>query len=464
MSSANQTERAEGGKGIKTRRYMGLLQGNTEDTLKSENVLTKQQRIAELARQMPGRQLWSLSYYIDYEWMCEAYRRTRKDGSAGVDGVTAAHYEKDLEGNLKSLLDRFKTGSYRAQPVKRVYIVKDEKTGEKRPIGIPALEDKILERAVLMVLEPLYEVDFLDSSNGFRPKRSVHQTLEKVWKGIMGMGGCWILEVDIRKFFDTVDHQHLRAFLSKRVGDGVIRRTIGKWLKAGIAERGSLYYPEEGTPQGSVISPLLSNIYLHEVLDTWFEREVKPRLEGRAELVRFADDYIIMFQLESDAKRVAEVTPKRFEKYGLSTHPEKTKIVDFRKPIDQGSKTATFQFLGFTHYWGRSRRGNWVVMRSTSGKKLRRSNRAIFDYCKRERHKPIKEQHLQLSRKMRGHYAFYGITNNYTSIKRYSEIVKRTWKMWLNRRNRNNEMNWEKFNLLLRRYPLPSPRIVHSYV
>lgn len=242
---------------------MELLLGNTEGALESENVCTKQQRIAELARRMPDAGSTSLAYYIDLEWMYESYRRSRKDGAAGVDDVTAEEYEADLEGNLRDLLERFKSGRYFAPPVKRAYIPKGD--GRLRPIGIPALEDKILQRAVVMVLSSLYEEDFLDCSYGFRPGRSVHQALEALWKGVMDMGGSWVLEVDIKSYFDTVEHKHLREFVRKRVRDGVLLRVIGKWLKAGVFEDGAIHYPEEGTPQGGVISPLLSNVYLHEV-------------------------------------------------------------------------------------------------------------------------------------------------------------------------------------------------------
>jgi len=227
---------------------MELLLGNTEDALESGDVRTKQQRIAKLAGLMPEAGFTSLAYYIDLEWMYEAYKRVRKDGAAGVDGVTAEEYEKDLDGNLRSLLERFKSGRYYAPPVKRVYIPKGD--GRKRPIGIPALEDKILQRAVVMVLEPLFEADFLEVSYGFRPGRSVHDALEALWEKVMEMGGCWVLEVDIKSYFDTVEHSFLREFVKKRVRDGVILRTIGKWLKAGVMEDGAIHYPSKGTPQG----------------------------------------------------------------------------------------------------------------------------------------------------------------------------------------------------------------------
>jgi retron-type reverse transcriptase len=244
-------------------------------------ISTRQEKLAELARIEPKLVLTTLAQHIDEVWLREAYRRTRKDGAAGVDGVTAAQYEAELEANLSSLLERFKSGRYRAPAVRRVHIPKPG-TKKTRPIGIPTLEDKVLQRAVLMVLEPVYEQDFLDCSYGFRPGRSAHQALEALWRGLMRMGGGWIIDLDIQSFFDDVDWSHLRGFLDQRVRDGVIRRAIGKWLNAGVMESGEVTPPERGTPQGGVVSPLLSNLYLHEVLDMWFEHEVKPRLRGRA--------------------------------------------------------------------------------------------------------------------------------------------------------------------------------------
>jgi group II intron reverse transcriptase/maturase len=440
---------------------MELLLGNTEDALESGDVYTKQQRIAEHARLMPDVGFTSLAYYIDLEWMREAYRLTRKDGAAGVDGVTAEEYERDLDRNLESLLERFKSGRYFAPPVRRTYIPKGD--GRVRPIGIPALEDKVLQRAVLMVLTPLYEQDFLDCSYGFRPGRSVHQALEALWGGVMGMGGCWVLEVDIKSYFDTVKHEHLREFLRKRVRDGVLLRVIGKWLKAGVMEDGAVRYPEEGTPQGGVISPLISNIYLHEVLDVWFEGEVKPRLSGRAKLIRFADDYVILFEQERDARRVQAVLGKRFGRYGLRLHEDKTRLVDFRRPRGKGSKSETFVFLGFTHYWGRSRKGNRVVQRKTAKEKLKDGVRRIYLWCKRNRHIPVREQWRALCRKLHGHYGFYGISLNFRSISRFYEQVRRAWRKWLNRRSRNKDMPWSRFERLLMRYPLPRPKIVHKF-
>jgi len=436
------------------------------------SVFTKQQRIAELAKRSPQMGFTSLAYLMDIDWLREAFYRTRKDGAPGVDGQTWSGYERDLEANLQSLLDRAKSGMYRAPPVRRVYIPKAGSPTETRPIGIPTLEDKVLQRAVVMLLEPIYEQDFDVGSYGFRPGRSAHDALEDLWKRTMDSGGGWILEVDIRKFFDTLDHAHLREFLQFRVRDGVLKRLIGKWLKAGVLESGSVSYPDAGSPQGGVISPLAANVYLHYVLDVWFRQEVQPRLKGKAHLIRYADDFVILFTHEEDSRRVMEVLPKRFGRYGLTLHPDKTRLIPFRRPPrkaaggadDRDDQPGTFDLLGFTHYWGRTRRGGWAVMRKTATKRLSRAVRSIALWCRAYRHHPVYEQHAILSQKVRGHYAYYGITGNARALKEFLCAVHRAWWKWLNRRNRQREMLWDRFNRLLKRYRLPPPRIVHSYV
>lgn len=432
-------------------------------------VSTKCQRIAMLARQ--GRQMsfTSLAHHIDLEWLQEAYRRTRKDGAVGVDGQTAAAYEANLEENLQSLLDRAKSGRYFAPPVRRVHIPKG-RGKETRPIGIPTFEDKVLQRAVAMVLEAVYEEDFLSCSYGFRPGRSAHQALESLWHGTMGMGGGWIVEVDIRRFFDTLDHAHLRDLLGLRVRDGVLRRLIDKWLKAGVLEDGNLSRPEAGTPQGGVISPLLANVYLHYVLDVWFEQTVQPLLQGRAFLIRYADDAVMGFSCEQDARRVLEALPKRFARYGLTLHETKTGLVRFQPPRRPGGRNGpdrpsgggTFELLGFTHYWGRSRHGRWVVKRKTAADRLCRVLRAISQWCRRCRHWKVREQHRVLSQKMRGHYGYYGLTGNFSALARFYEAVRRVWRKWLSRRSQRGYLDWARFRALSQRYPLPRPVVVHS--
>jgi len=413
-------------------------------------------------------ELTSLSCHIDLEWLEEAFRRTRKDGAPGVDSQTAADYRENLGENLRSLLDRAKSGTYFAPPVKRGFVPKGDKGGELRVIGKPTFEDKVLQRAIAMVLEPVYEQDFLDCSYGFRPKRSPHQATAKLIDSILKMRGCWLLEVDIRKFFDTLDKSHLREMLGYRIRDGVVRRLFGKWLKAGVCHGESLFYPASGCPQGGVISPLASNVYLHYVLDLWFEEIVKRHLRGKATLIRFADDFVVLFEYEEDARRVMEVIPKRFEKYGLAIHPDKTRLINFRRPTlrerggDRRPAVETFSFLGFAFYWSLSRKGNWIVKRKTAKDRLRRSIRRIAMWCRVNRHRPIKEQQTTLNRKLRGHYNYYGVSHNYRSMQCFYFETMKTWRKWLERRDERGRMPWDKFNNLLRHYPLVKPRVHHS--
>ena len=434
-----------------------------------DRISTKRGQIAKLAREMPGVALTSLSHHIDLNWLLEAYRRTRKDGAVGVDGQTAADYERDLERNLQSLLDRAKSGTYRAPPVRRVHIPKGS-GGATRPIGIPTFEDKVLQRAVVMVLGEVFEQDFLDCSFGFRPGRSQHMALDSFWKQAMPMGGGYVVEVDVKSFFDAIDHGRLREILSQRVRDGVLLRLIGKWLKAGVLEDGCVTHPDSGTPQGGVISPLLANVFLHEVLDTWFEREVLPRLLGRGFMVRFADDFVMCFEREVDARRVLEVVVKRFAKYGLTAHPDKTRQVSFRRPPkndgDAGGTRATrpgtFNLLGFTHYWGLSRRGNWVIQKKTMSSRLSRSLRAVWTWCKANRHLPLAEQQQQLARKIRGHCAYYGLTGNGRALRAFRYCTYVIWRGWLNRRSRHTRGGLAGLDRRLKRYPLPNAAVVHS--
>jgi RNA-directed DNA polymerase len=425
-----------------------------------DNVSTKLQRIAELARTAPTMAIRTLAHHIDVEFLHAAYQQTRKDGATGVDGQTAREYEAALESNLQSLLDRFKSGTYYAPPVRRVFIPKQG--GASRPLGIPTFEDKVLQRAVAMVLNSVYEQDFLDCSYGFRPGRSTHQALQALWECTMRMGGGWIIDLDIQHFFDSVDHRHLRGILDQRVRDGVIRRMIDKWLNAGVLQEGVLSYPDSGTPQGGVISPLLANIYLHEVLDVWFEHEVRPRLDGSASLIRYADDAVMIFEQEVDAGRVMAVLAKRFAKYGLTLHPEKTRLVEFRRPGGNGGAPTSFDFLGFAHFWGRSRKGNWVVQRKTAKSRFGRALERIAAWCRFNRHLPLGTQHDAIVRKLTGHYNYFGITGNSGALGRFFHEVRRTWRKWLDRRSGRKHMSWDRYALLLRRYPLPTPRVVHS--
>jgi group II intron reverse transcriptase/maturase len=449
---------------------MEPLEGKMTETPNSITISTKLERIAKLARDVPDVAFKTLAHYIDIEWLREAHRRTRKSGATGVDQQTAEQYAANLEGNFQSLLGRAKSGTYRAPPVRRVHIPKGNGR-ETRPIGIPTFEDKVLQRAVAMVLEAVYEQEFCACSFGFRPRRSAHQALEVLWDQVMDMKGGWVLEIDIRKFFDTLDHGHLREILRHRVLDGVLLRLIGKWLNAGVLEDGGITYPDVGSPQGGVISPILANVFLHEVLDKWFEQVVKPRLSGQAHMVRYADDAVLVFANEADARKVMAVLPKRFGKYGLTLHPEKTRLVGFQRPrrrLPNGrcrQKTlGTFDLLGFTHYWGVSRNGNWVIKRRTAKDRFRRALKRIGDWCRKHRHEKVRTQQKALTEKLRGHYGYYGITGNFAPMSRLLHETTCVWRKWLNRRSRKACMSWKRMNRLLERYPLPPPRIARPFL
>ncbi len=431
------------------------------ETLDSEIVSTRTERIAKLAKQAPTMVIRTLAHHMDAAWLREAYRRTRKNGATGIDGQSADEYARELEGNLAELLERAKSGSYRAPPVRRVHIPKGD--GQTRPLGIPTFEDKVLQRAVAMLLEAVYEQDFLDCSYGFRPGRNAHQALSTLRDALMEMDGGWVLEVDIRDYFGSINHEHLRDALQQRIGDGVVLRLIGKWLNAGVMEEGQLHYPEAGTPQGGVISPILSNVYLHIVLDTWIESEVKPRLRGRTKLVRFADDFVIVFEREEDARRVYDVLPKRFGKYGLTLHPEKTRLVPFRKPpwskdddgTTRGTERGTFDLLGFTLYWARSERRYWVIQLATARSRFTRTLHRLNDWCRRNRHQPVRDQWQRICRALVGHFNYFGVMGNTRRMLALRHAAYRIWRMWLNRRSQRSRVTWAKMRALIQRYPLP---------
>ena len=420
-----------------------------------------------LARSNRAMAFTSLNHYVDYEWVKYAYECTRKDGAVGVDGETAQDYAANLEQNLLSLIDRLKSGRYQAPPVRRHYIAKAD--GGERGLGIPCFEDKVAQRAMVMLLEPIYERDFMDCSWGFRPGRSAHQALQAVWSAVMERGGRWVLDVDVRKYFDSIPGAKLRALLARRVTDGVVRRLIDKWLKAGVLEDGQLFYPEAGTPQGGVISPCLANIYLHYVLDEWFAEQVQPRLRGPSTLVRYCDDFVMLFAYKDDAERVLQVLAKRLEKYGLQLHPEKTRMVDFRFRSSaphggEDSKLATrFNFLGFVHVWGRSRKGKAVVRQVTAKDRIARTLKAIHQQCRFMRHWLLREQHRRLCQMLRGHYAYFGICGNYARLDAVRHHAQRCWRMWLSRRSNQSTLSWAVFQRVLAQFGLPRPRIIHAY-
>jgi RNA-directed DNA polymerase len=410
--------------------------------------------------------LCSLHHVIDLEWMKEAYRLTRKDGATGIDGVTATDYEVNLEARLLDLLGRIKSGRYRAPPVRRAYIPKAD--GSQRMLGIPTFEDKVAQRAVTMVLEAVYEEDFYPCSYGFRPGRSAHQALHALRSELWGKRLYWVVDIDIRKYFDSIPHSHLRAFLDQRVTDGIIRRMIDKWLGAGAVEDGVLRRTTEGSPQGGVVSPCLSNIFLHYVLDDWFETEVRPRLRGTCTLARYADDAVMAFDNIVDAQRVLAVLGKRLERFGLTLHPDKTRLVDFRPQRTERTRHpetdgANFDFLGLTHVWGRSRRGKDMVMQFTAKGRFARGLAAVSDWCRQNRHWSIRDQHRHLSAMLRGHFAYYGVGGNSRRLRWFAHKVVRIWQKWLSRRDRQSVVLWTRLNEILKRHPLPPVRIAHRF-
>jgi RNA-directed DNA polymerase len=430
--------------------------------MSSPTLSTRFQRIAEQAADK-AKVFTTLAHLLDRELLWEAFGQLREEAAPGIDGQTAAEYAVELDRHLKELHERLRSQQYRATPARRVWIPKED--GSQRPLAIPTLEDKIVQRAVVLLLTPIYEQDFYEFSYGFRPQRGAHDALHALREHCMNLGGVWLVDADVRGFFDSVPHGQLQQILRQRVNDGGIVRLVGKWLQSGILEGGRITHPETGTPQGGVISPLLANIYLHTVLDEWFAQQVQPRLRGRSFLIRFADDFVVGCEFEDDARRVLEVLAKRLAKYGLSLHPDKTRLVQFRRPPRvKAEGNGTFDFLGFTHYWTLSRRGFWVIKRRTARKRLQRSMRAISQWCQRNRHAPMAVQFKKLGRKLRGHYGYYGIAGNFRALEAVFQHTRQAWRKWLSRRSWKSYVSWEKFLKLEKIFDLPAPRIVHANV
>lgn len=416
--------------------------------------------VAERARRDPQERIRGLCRFVDVAALARAYDRLRKDASVGVDGVTVGHYGQRLEENLGELHAKLKAGQYRHQPIRRVNIPKDK--GKTRPIGISSVEDKIVQGALREVLEAVYEQDFLDCSHGFRPRRRAHDALRALDREVRAGWVRHILEADIVSFFDRISRPKLMTMLRERIADESLMRLVGKCLHVGVLDGEEYSEPADGTAQGSVLSPLLGNVYLHNVLDLWIERDVKPRLRGRCVLVRYADDFAIAFERQDDAERVMEALHKRMEKYGLVLHPDKTRLFAFTPPSgdEDGKGSATFDFLGFTLYWRRTRRGGWAMWCKTRRARVSRAIKSAADWCRRHRHLPVKDQHAALVRRVQGHINYFGVNGNLESLARVVEGVKWAWLKWLARRGQRARMTWERFNALLKRFPLPRPRIV----
>jgi len=413
------------------------------------------------AEKNPDMVFTSLVHRIDLSLLRDSFRLVRKSRSAGVDGVTAKQYAENLDENLYNLYQRLRRGQYAATPVKRIWLEKED--GGKRPIGIPALEDKIVQKATETILNVIYDVDFYDFSHGFRKGHSQHMAIHEIREKCLKLNINWIADADVSGFFDNINHKMLQDIISRRVNDGGIRRLIGKWLNAGVLENGNLSRSESGTPQGGVISPLLANIFLHNVLDDWFVKEVRPRMKGRCFIIRWADDFIIGPEAKSDAMRIMEVLPKRFERFGLSLNMRKTKLVKFGKPDRAGKyKPETFDFLGFTFYRAKSLRGYWVIKKKTARKRLMRFMKTLWDWCMRNRHKPLKEQHKALCEKLLGYFQYFGVRSNYRALETVRNHAVKAWRFWLSRRSHKGGLSWEKFEKIKSDFPLPLPRIIHN--
>lgn len=432
-------------------------------TQSAPTVSTKLARIAEQTKREPALVFTSLAHHMDEEFLSEALNQLRPDAAAGIDEVTVVEYRQKLKENIAALHQRLKTRQYRAQPARRVWIPKAD--GSQRPLAILVLEDKIVQRAVAMLLEAVYEPHFHAFSYGFRRGHSAHEALTYLRQQCLRQGINWIVDAEVAKFFDTIEHSHLLAILKERVNDGAILRLIGMWLQVGVLEEGKVVSSEAGTPQGGVISPVLANIFLHTVLDQWFERDVRPRMGGNCFLVRFADDFVMGYAIKADAEKVFRVLPKRVAKYGLKIHPEKSRLVQFSEPYWRNGKgPGTFVFLGFRHYWDKTRAGGWTIKRKSDGKRLRRFLSGVHQWCRKHRHQNIVEQYETLASKLRGHYQYSGVRGNYKMLEVAYEHADAVWKRWLTRRNSKNRLTWEKWTAKWRAIcPLPKPRISHAF-
>jgi RNA-directed DNA polymerase len=421
---------------------------------------TKLAQIAEMAKTSPPMVFTSIGHLIDEPFLEASFRKLRRWAATGIDNKSYSDYEQDLAANIHDLHQRLKSRGYKAPNIRRTWIPKGDGNG-KRPLGISTIEDKIVQRAVSDLLTCIYENDFSRHSYGFQRKKSAHQLLMYLRKRCMEYPFRWIIDADIKSCFDSFDHRVLMEVLKKRVNDGNIKRLIWQWMKAGIIDGQQLFRPQSGVPQGNIISPLLCNIYLHEVLDKWIE-EIRPMLKGEIFFVRYADDFIIGFEFKEDAQRVYQTLPKRFNKYGLTIHPEKTRLLNF-SPYNKG-ETRTFDFLGFTHYWTKSKRGNDVIIRKTKKAKVNKIFKALYEYCRDNRHIRVREQWLELCMKIKGYYAYFAITGNYRFLQQVHRKAVHYWFKWLNRRSQYNSYTWKGYEKLLKVFPLPVPRIIHKNV
>lgn len=429
-----------------------------------EPVRTKLHRIAEKARKEPGFKFTSLYHLMNEELLRGCFKRLRKDAAAGIDNMTKDMYADNLESNLSNLIDRLHRMAYIPQPVRRKYIPKPGST-KQRPLGIPCFEDKLVQAGLVQIMESVYEQDFIKDSYGFRPARSCHDALRALSEAVENNPVNHIVEADIKGFFDNVSQDWLMKFLAHRIEDKRIQRMVKRFLKAGVEEDGSVMVSDGGTPQGGVISPLLANIYLHYSLDLWFEKVYRKSCAGYARLIRYADDFVVCFQYKTDAERFRKELGERLGKFELEVEPTKTKVMEFGRFAVQnakkrGGRAGTFDFLGLTHYCGTRKDGKGFRMKRVTARKKFIAKLKIFkEWLKKARILKTKELWQIAKAKLRGHYNYYGVTDNLRGIVRFGEKVKKLLFKWLNRRGKKNCLNWEKFNEMLKRFPLPKPRI-----
>ncbi len=463
-NSVHGTWSSEGEAGRHFRSKAGPEQG----TSSPESILQRLERIADQAREYPEMAFTTLAHHLDVAMLERAFWSLNPRSAPGLDRVTWQAYKRDLALNLEGLHEKLVSRTYRPQPVERRWIPKSD--GKKlRPLGLPALEDKIVAKAVALLLEQIYEQDFCDFSFGFRPGRSCHQALHDLRQGLLNQGVRYVIDCDVSAFFDNLQHAELLAILRKRVNDGRLLALIEMWLTAGIMDGKDLVFPEKGSPQGSVISPLLANVYLHEVLDQWFADVVTAHSRGKVILIRYADDFVIGCSTEEDARRIMKVLPLRFAKYGLAVNAEKTKLVRFARPprgfdpARHGPKPATFSFLGFTIYWGKTWKGGYTIKCKTEGKRLRRTMQSYRQWCRDHRHQPLEAQYAILCAKLRGYYQYYGVRCNSQCLTLVYCTVQRAWRYWLNRRG-GRKLTWQAFGRMMAKYALPRPKIMQAWV
>jgi group II intron reverse transcriptase/maturase len=439
---------------------------NASSTQRETDALTYLQRIGQRAKEKPKEKWTMLLSHVKVPLLKEAFLHLRKDAATGVDGMTWEEYGARLGERLIDLENRIHRGSYHPQPVRRVHIPKGD--GKTRPIGIPALEDKIVQQAVRMVLEPIYESEFIGFSYGFRPKKSAHDALDALAIAIARKVN-WVLDADIRSFFDTIDHRHLQRFIEHRIGDRRMVHLLMRWVNAGVLEEGKLHAAQAGTPQGGLISPLLANVYLHYVFDLWVQLWRKKQARGEMYVVRYADDFVMAFQKEEDVLAMRQALADRLAKFNLELHPDKTRVIEFGRfaredRVRRGlSKPETFEFLGFVHIASTDRRGKFQLKRQTSRKKRRAKLARLKEETERRRHHRVAEQHAWMSIVLQGHYRYYGVPTNSRCLRQFSQAVRWMWHRSLQRRSQRGRWTVKRLRAFEQRFPLPPPRIYQPW-